>query len=299
MNIIEFEGVTKTIRKNKILQNISFKIKSGEIIGLIGPSGSGKTTIMKIIADFYKPTTGEILIPASKDIGFTTQNNCFYSKLTVKENMRYFGNILGIKNLTNKITELLDFVELSGHEQKYANELSGGMLRRLDFAISLLDDPQILLIDELTAGLDPISRLKFTEKIIELNKQGKTIIISSHLLDEVEAICDRLIFIKDGISVKEGTLDDFKTNSFFEEIIIQSVPGNYSKIISTLKKYSGVVESYSIEDNKLIIYTNKISQIIHHISHAIRINHETLIELDVHKPDLNTFFKEIVEGDHD
>lgn len=295
MNIIEFSGVKKNIKGFEILKGISFTVESGSIVGLIGPSGSGKTTIMKILAGFYGPSEGQIKIPERSDIGFTTQNNCFYSKLTVHENMIYFGKVMGVDNLDLRIVELLKFVELTGHEIKLAKELSGGMLRRLDFAISLLNNPSILIIDELTAGLDPIARHKFTDKMVDLKNQGKTIILSSHLLDEIDAVCDKIIFIKDGRSVKEGKPSDFGSASFYEEIVLQSYPGDYVKVLAVLEKYPGVMESHVVKGKKLIIYTNKVSQVIHHISHAVRVSGEELVELDFNKPDLNTFFNEIVE----
>lgn len=207
---IEFQDITKTFGNTKVLRSLNLRIEEQDLIGLIGRSGEGKTTLLRTLIGFYKPDSGKIIFKNKEitkntrilrnAVGFCTQENSFYPELTIEENLHFFGKLYGIKRSTLKTRaeELLKLVELYEKKGKLASEISGGMKRRLDFAIALIHDPEILILDEPTTGLDPIIRQSIWDLIAHINKQGKTIIVSSHLLDFIEDKCKKIAVLKRG-----------------------------------------------------------------------------------------------------
>ena len=209
-NLIEFQNIEKTFGEIRILKSLNFTIQKGDLIGLIGRSGEGKTTLLRTLIGFYKPNSGKIIFKGkditrktseiSNIVGFCTQENSFYPELTSEENLYYFGRLYGIKKkvLQQRAKELLELVQLYEKRKIIAGNMSGGMKRRLDFAISLVHNPDILILDEPTTGLDPIIRQSLWDIIEEINKRGVTIIVSSHLLDFIEEKCKKIALLKAG-----------------------------------------------------------------------------------------------------
>ena len=235
--LIEFSSVCKSFAGKKVLDNITFNISKGELFGLIGTSGAGKTTLLKLLIGFYSPDSGKILYKG-KDItndvdnirkifGFTTQDNCFYDELNLLDNMRYFGKMYGMssKLIREKSEYLLKLVGLWDGRMKKTCDLSGGMQRRLDLAISLIHNPEILILDEPTTGLDLIIRKRMWQLIQQINRMGVTIIMSSHMLDEMEHLCNDIAMIKDGKIIIRGSPKQlgmfYSTN---EEVHLETSP---------------------------------------------------------------------------
>ena len=222
MYIIEFKDITKAFGSKKILDNVNLKISKGDIFGIIGPSGSGKSTLMKVLMGIYKPTSGSIYFKEKevlkdsnfllKVTGLTTQENSFYYKLTVKENMHYYANLNSVqmnkKDLDVHINKILRSVNLYDSKDKLAQNISGGMKRRLDFAISLVHNPELLILDEPTTGLDPKLVDQFWKIIKEVSKEGKTIIVISHIFSELEKNCNKAGILYNGkiksVTAKRG-----------------------------------------------------------------------------------------------
>lgn len=208
--ILEFKHISKNFNKTVVLSDLNFDVRENETLGIIGRSGSGKTTLFRLIIGYYEPTHGEVifrnknisktLATLRSNIGYTTQDNSFYDKLTVMENMRYYAKLYKIKrpDLTHHINTLLEEVELLPAANMIAEKLSGGMKRRLDFAISIVHSPNILVMDEPTTGLDPSLTRQFWEIVKAQKAEGKTIIITSHIFEEIEANCDRVLILEQG-----------------------------------------------------------------------------------------------------
>lgn len=205
--IIEFKGVSKHFKKKTVLDNVNFAIEDDEIIGLVGRSGAGKTTLFRLFLGIYKPSSGEIFFQGKKitskikkDVGFASQENSFYLTLTVEENLRYFGMVYNLpsKEVKKRIGKLLKLMQLEGARKTKAMNLSGGMKRRLGLAIALIHDPSILILDEPTTGLDIIIGENIWNLIMKINKLGKTVIVSSHNLTEIEKYCTAIAFISKG-----------------------------------------------------------------------------------------------------
>ncbi|HIH37307.1 ABC transporter ATP-binding protein [Candidatus Woesearchaeota archaeon] len=208
-------AITKSFGQNKVLKGVSLEASEGDIIGLVGQSGCGKSTLLKIIVGYHSPDTGSISfhgrnvlrqkLTLRKLVGYTTQENSFYDKLTIKENMVYYASLYKVPPRQQKarIEKLLTQVGLIDHQHALSEKISGGMKRRLDFAISLIHNPSILILDEPTTGLDPIRIEQFWAIVKSVVKEEKKIvIISSHILSEIQSSCTIAALMDDGI-IKE------------------------------------------------------------------------------------------------
>ncbi len=191
------------------VNDLSFSIRKGEVFGLLGPNGSGKSTLIKMLAGYLRPTSGDATINGISIrnprllkplIGWAPQEDSFYSRLTVRENLVYFGSLYAFspKILEKRATELLTLLDLTQKRNVRAHQLSGGMKKRLNMAIALMHKPSILYLDEPTVGVDPISRHGLWEVIERLREQGVTILYTSHYLEEVDRLCDRIAIIRSG-----------------------------------------------------------------------------------------------------
>lgn len=232
-SLIEFSGICKSFSGKKILDSISLKIEKGDIFGLLGRSGSGKSTLLNILLGIYRPDSGKITFKdrditydssyLRKIVGLTTQDNSFYEKLTVYENMSYYANLYNIGKNNNElrkhINSILDSVSLSESANTIAEKLSGGMKRRLDFAVSIVHDPELLILDEPTTGLDPILVGQFWEIVQKVSKTGKTVIVISHIFPEIKENCNKACILNKGkihmleINEKTDLLSEFKEHT--------------------------------------------------------------------------------------
>jgi len=194
--VVKVSGIFKKFKNKIVLKNVNLSINKKEIIGLTGPSGCGKTVLIKMLMGYLKPDKGRIII--NSRIGFSVQDNSYYENLTLKQNLNYFAKINNIKNRKEKIKELLNILSLEGYEKNILYNLSGGTKKRVDLACALLNDPQILILDEPFVGLDYSLIQQLSSLLARLRDNGMTIIMSSHVLEPIENLCDRVLFIKDG-----------------------------------------------------------------------------------------------------
>ena len=302
--IIELKNVTKRLSKKDIIKDISFGVYPNEIFGIIGASGAGKTTLMRTMIGYYRIDKGDVLINnknISKNlnkireiIGFASQENCVYDELTVAENLEYFGKLHHLTNeqIMLNTDSLLNLVELYDVKDKLTKNLSGGMKRRVDLACALIHNPKILIMDEPTTGLDPMLRKHMWYLIKIINDSGTTVIISSHLLDEMEYMCTRVGIISEGRLLAAGTprqLKDLYSKNV--EIHLETYPGRYDMIIDMLKAENLPVNFFSNNENKLVLYTMDAENVLHNTLHILEKLNERLIDVDVNKPSLNEVFE--------
>jgi ABC-2 type transport system ATP-binding protein len=306
--LIEFRNVSKLFDKKEVLHDIGLKIGQGDIFGIIGVSGAGKTTLLRILVGFYKIDKGSILLygkDASKDIdkikkffGFTSQDTSFYEKLTVHENLEYFGRLyrLSKEQIKENSKNILSLVELSYAKDMLAKNLSGGMQRRLDIACSMMHNPKILILDEPDAGLDPLLRKHIWKLIKNINSMGTTIIISSHLLNEIEDICTKIAIINQGSILAVDSPQSLKAKySENEELQLQSFPGEYDHILDLLRKKGIAIESSAKKDNKLIVYAKKAKPVLAEILSITDAIDEKIISVDVSKPSIVEVFESLTQ----
>ena len=207
------------------LQTVSLNVPAGGIYGLLGPNGAGKTTLISLLAGLLNTTDGKITLAGQplaqaraaepRAIALVPQDYAFYPMLTVGENLRFFGGVLGLNagRLKTRIAAAIDFARLEQVVAQRAEQLSGGLRRRLNLAIGLLGQPRLLLLDEPTVGVDPQSRHFLLESIAALPAAGTTVIYTSHYMEEVEAICQQIAIIDQGKVLAEGKLSDILASS--------------------------------------------------------------------------------------
>lgn len=304
-NILEVHNIYKNFKDKKILRNVSFDIKKGEIFGIIGKSGVGKSTLLKILIGFLKTDRGKIIYKG-KDItnnieilqaetGFLTQEDSFYEELTILENLYYFGKMYNVpfKNIQESSENILKFFNLNEHSDSLSNHLSGGMRRRLDFACSMIHNPSILIMDEPTSGMDPLLRKQFWSYIKFVNKQlGKTIIFSSHQLDELEQLCDSVIILDEGLIKESGSVNEIKEK--YEknyEMHLRTYPGNYQNIVNMFQWSNLSQKKYSINDHTLLLFTQNPHDTLKYLIPILDHLGETLIDVDLKRPSLNEIFE--------
>ncbi|MBI5398217.1 ABC transporter ATP-binding protein, partial [Candidatus Woesearchaeota archaeon] len=254
--ILQVKGISKRFKKKKVLESISFDVYQRDIFGIIGMSGSGKTTLFRMLLGFDHPDEGDIQVqqavlakrhknaPLSEEMlsvfkypmrvqtrfGFAAQLPSFYDHLTAEENIDFYAQLYGLPTRVREENKqrLLELTGLVAERDTLAAHLSGGMQRRLDIACALIHNPRILLLDEPTSDLDPIIRRQIWSMIRKINEQGTTVIVSSHILEEVEQLCTKIAILHDRKVLGYGTFDELK--ALFarkQEVHIRSRPGNF------------------------------------------------------------------------
>ncbi len=195
--MISFKEVSKDFGNKKILNKFSININKGEVVGLIGPSGAGKSVFIKMLIGFFNPSKGIIKRDEKTKMGFSMQNNSLYDYLTVKQNLWYFSKIYGVDRKTSKkrIKTLINNLGLKDYEKKIVKDISGGTKKRVDIACSLINNPDVIVLDEPFAGLDPSLIENLLNFLKELNKKGKTIVVSSHRVREILSISSQIFLV--------------------------------------------------------------------------------------------------------
>jgi ABC-2 type transport system ATP-binding protein len=301
---IKMEGIIKKFGKNLVLNGISLEIKPGELFGIIGVNGSGKTTLLKTLIGFYRPTKGVVSFKGynirkapdsvKMSFGFASQENSFYGKLNVEENIKYFGELYGLTDefIDAHIENILRLVDLYEARKTLGDNLSNGMKRRLDIACALIHDPSVLILDEPTQDLDPNLRKSVLKLIQRINKNGTTVIITSHLLWEMEAICSRVAVLAEGRILQVGSPNQLKeAYTKNHEIHLETHPGNYDKILKGIRDIKKVVKL----EHKVLLYTNKPEKVLKQLLARIHKNREKLIDVSVRKPNLTEVFSGIIK----
>lgn len=280
--MVSVRNISKKFKDIQAIKNISLDIPKGVIFGLLGPNGAGKSTTINIISGLLVQDLGEVEIMGStlknnekyikSNMGVCFQDIVVFDDLTVEENLEYFGRMYGLKGakLKKNIEETLEFIKLTEHRKKRPKKFSGGMKRRLNIGCAIIHKPQLLILDEPTVGIDVQSRNHILESIIQLNKNGSTIIYTSHYLEEVEQICDQIAIVDSGEVIASGSIEEIieqhSLENLIEVVLLNTIEGDLVKTISNLNG----VNTCDAEDNKIIIKTSReysdISQIVQIVS---------------------------------
>jgi len=216
MALIEIDSVSKRFGRRLAVDNVSFQVEPGICFGLLGPNGAGKTTTLRMLYGVTRPSSGSIRIfgidvgrnlrRVRARLGVTLQQNVLIEALSPEENLRVFGryHLLREPELSRRANELIDFLELRSHAEVPVRLLSGGFQRRLAIALSLMNRPELLILDEPTTGLDPAVRVTLWSRVRELQAQGTTILVTTHYMDEAQRLCDRVAIMASGRIIDEG-----------------------------------------------------------------------------------------------
>ena len=308
--LIQLKNLRKQYGKKLVLKDINLEVNKGEIFGIIGMSGSGKTTLLNTLIGFLEPEEGDILYRSKKEkayksifknslevrrkFGFATQVPSFYPKLTIEENLDHFGSLYNLPEKTKQknISNLLKMTGLASEKDQLAQTLSGGMEKRLVIACSLIHNPDILILDEPTANLDPVLREETWDLIKNIHKLGTTVIVASHLLEELEPVCQRIGILHNHSLIEIGTPDQLKGRYSKNEEIRLTLSGKHEQIQQLMKKNSYIKKTKK-EDNTLIFYTPTPVKALYQVLNSIDNLNERIIKLEVSKPSLKEIFESI------
>lgn len=239
-SIVRAVGLTKVFRdfwgrpKAKAVNDISFTIEPGEVIGLLGPNGSGKSTTVKMLLGLLYPTGGILnvlgrsprAVETKREIGYLPEESYLYKYLTAEETLDFFGSLFNLSRADRKmrIDQLLDMVGMAHARRRRVGEFSKGMARRIGLAQAMINDPEFLILDEPTSGLDPLGCKEVKDLILTLKKRGKTVLITSHLLSDIEDVCDRVMILYGGKIRAMGELNKLLTVSDENRIVTPALP---------------------------------------------------------------------------
>jgi ABC-2 type transport system ATP-binding protein len=261
MSII-VENITKKYGEQKALDNVSFTIKAGEIVGLLGPNGAGKSTMMKIITCFIPPTSGMVKVyghdifenslEVRKKVGYLPENNPLYQDLYIKEYLEFVAGIYKIPNKKERVEEMIELTGLQIEQKKKIGALSKGYRQRVGLAQALIHDPEVLILDEPTSGLDPNQLAEIRNLITEIGKE-KTVMLSTHIMQEVEALCNRVIIIDRGKIVADDATKNLSQKG--SAMLGLKVEFNKAPDLVGLKTIKGVKEVTSESD---VVYHIKV-----------------------------------------
>ncbi len=285
--------ISKSFNNTLVVDNISFDVRQGEIFGLIGPNGAGKTTIIRMIMDIIKPDSGEISILGERlseitknRIGYLPEERGLYRKLTVIDSLVYLSSLKGIPSdrARSRTEELLKRIDMLPHKDKKIEELSRGMGQLIQFVVAIIHDPQLVILDEPFAGLDPVNTELLKEIILELRSQGKAIILSTHRMNEVEELCDRIFMINRGQNVLYGELAEIKSRYRSNSVVLE-FEGDLSPL-------DGVTGRHDYRDHVELFFDRETSP--HRILAQLMRQEIKISRFEVPTPSLNDIFLQLV-----
>ncbi|MDX8553707.1 gliding motility-associated ABC transporter ATP-binding subunit GldA [Tenacibaculum sp. 1B UA] len=295
---IELTSITKTYGTQKAVNNISFSAQKGEIVGFLGPNGAGKSTTMKILTGFIQPSEGAVLvsgidvisnpIEAQKNIGYLPEHNPLYLDMYVREYLQFQGSLHKTKK--SKINEIIEKVGLTIEAHKKINQLSKGYRQRVGLAAAILHNPEVLILDEPTTGLDPNQLVEIRQLIKELGKD-KTVLLSTHIMQEVEAMCDRVIIINKGEIVVNKPISELKTDN--EQVI--KVTFDYKLEEQFIKRLPNIASYKNTLENNWILTFNTSEDMRPVIFDFAQENGLKILGLNAENKNLESLFRELTQ----
>lgn len=303
-NIIEVKNLTKEYKKIKAVDNLSFDVKEGEILGLLGPNGSGKSTTINCILSLLNYQNGDIKVfgeemnPDSysikSKIGVIFQEVAVFEELTVYENIDYFCGLYISDKVTRSkyVEDAIDFVGLNEFKKFYPKQLSGGLLRRLNIACGIAHKPKLIFLDEPTVAVDPQSRNNILDGIKRLRDNGATILYTTHYMEEVEMLCDRIIILDKGKIIAQGTSDELKGLANIEEKITVEINDIDDKLLDEINNFKNVCD-VSLNINVLQITYKKGKNNLGELMEYLKNKKVTYNKIFSERPTLNDVFLEL------
>jgi ABC-2 type transport system ATP-binding protein len=258
--MIKVSGLTKDYGARRAIHNLNFDAQQGEIVGFLGPNGAGKTTTMRILTGYMPPTDGDVIVAGydvveeslevRKRVGYLPETVPLYTEMVVFDYLKFMGDLRKIPNVEDRVDEVLDMVGLEDRANGYIGNLSKGMRQRVGLAQALLHRPEVLILDEPTIGLDPGQVVEVRKLIREIGKD-RTVLLSTHLLNEAQNICDRVLIINKGKIVTEDTSENLQARLIGAERVILRVRGESDELAKTIKQVKGVQGVVTKEDGSV------------------------------------------------
>ncbi|WP_042357634.1 daunorubicin resistance protein DrrA family ABC transporter ATP-binding protein [Bacillus rubiinfantis] len=302
--MLTVSDLRKSFGQFEAVKGVSFTVKKGESFGLLGPNGAGKSTTINMITGLFPPTSGSISLNgidvvktpkrAQHWIGVVPQEIALYQEMSARENLRFWGRLYGLsgKTLHKKVDEVLDIIGLTERAKDKVAAFSGGMKRRVNIGAAIMHQPQMLIMDEPTVGIDPQSRNHILETVKRLNSEGMTIMYTSHYMEEVEYLCERIGIIDHGEVIACGTLKDLREEIDDRSRIILTL----EKAENDLKKVNDAVaglfseREYVWQDSQLTVFHKQPQVILSQLIQKITESGTTITSVDIAEPNLETVF---------
>ncbi len=299
MHTVEFESVSKSFAEKDIIGDISFSVRQGEIFGLLGPNGAGKTTLIRLLLDIIRPDVGEIRVfgallssPAKDRIGYLPEERGLYRKIKLLDMLVYLAQLKGMpeKQAQLNAESLLKSVELYEHRSKKVEELSKGMQQQIQFLSAIIHDPELVILDEPFSGLDPLSTKTVKARILELRNSGKTVVLSTHMMEQAQTLCDRILMLNKGRRVLYGTVDEIRREHGKNSLIVEFVE---KEGLNAIREISGIRKITEYEKSVEIFPEEGVStQIL--LEELVR--RANILRFEQALPSLNEIFIETVES---
>ncbi len=294
---ITISGLTKIYGSQKAVNNINFSISKGEIVGFLGPNGAGKSTTMKIITGYLVADFGSVLvsgidvaknpIETKKKIGYLAEANPLYYDMYVREYLSFVAGVHSVSDIKNAVERVINLTGLINESKKKTGQLSKGYKQRVGLAAALIHDPEVLILDEPTSGLDPNQIIEI-RNVIKEQGINKTVLFSSHILHEVEAICNRVIIINKGVIVEDNLLTNLTGSKFSESIIIE-----FQESVSE-SLFEGFENPIKVSDNTWIFTTDKPDLLRKQLMELVFKNNLNVISLkNQSNVNLETVFRQV------
>ena len=299
---IKVENITKLYGAQKALDDVSFEIKTGEIVGFLGPNGAGKSTLMKILTCYIPQTSGKAEVcgfdvkdqslEVRKQVGYLPEHNPLYLDMYVKEYLEFIGGLHHIENKAKRVKEMVEMVGLQVEQNKKIGALSKGYRQRVGLAQALIHNPKVLILDEPTSGLDP-NQLEEIRNLIKQAGKEKTVMLSTHIMQEVEAMCDRIIIINKGKIVANDDTQHLQESSKIRQVLRVEFDKETSK--NSIKKIEGVIEVKLLEGNTWLIITDMKKDIRKDIFDYAVANKLSVLAMQKEEQKLEDIFKQLTK----
>ncbi len=299
--MLKISNLKKSYGDIHAVKGVDIEVNQGEIVGLLGPNGAGKSTTISMISTLIKPDAGLIEFkdtdvlknpkPIQQVLGIVPQEIALYPTLTGYENLKFWGSAYGLKGqeLKRKIEEISEIIGIKDRLKDKVEKYSGGMKRRINIGAALLHDPELLIMDEPTVGIDPQSRNHILETIKELNKKGMSIIYTSHYMEEVEFLCDRIYIMDEGVVIASGTKESLIDTIKGERKIIVTFSHDPNGIKDDLEKEESV-EKIEVDGDTLTLYSEGSKTLIRRIVEVSSNYDIDMLSIDVENPNLESVF---------
>ncbi len=301
MSIVEAKNLVKIFDTNKAVDGVSFSVEEGEVFGLLGPNGAGKSTLIGVISTLLSPTSGDVVIDGhrvtkepmavKKVIGVVPQEIALYPTLTARENLDFWGKMYGLPSseIKKRTDAVLEIVGLSDRAGDRIDTYSGGMKRRINIAAGLLHNPKVLFMDEPTVGIDPQSRNHILETVKHLNNEGLTVIYTSHYMEEVEFLCDRIAIIDHGKVIAEGTQEDLRLLVGNQDIIRASATGLSEDVLPSITAIPDV-DKATLRDGSIDILSTHGRKVLAEVITTLNDKNVKVSSVEIQEPDLESVF---------
>lgn len=299
------DHITKSFGKKEVVKNVSFEVKKGETFGLLGPNGAGKSTTISMICGLIPYDGGDIKVggksvkeyplDAKREIGIVPQDIALYPTLSAKENLIFWGKMYGLSGAIAKkrADEVLAYVGLQDRAKDKIETFSGGMKRRINIGVALMHEPELLIMDEPTVGIDPQSRNHILETVKGLNEKGMTVIYTSHYMEEVEYLCERVAIVDHGKVIALGTKTEL-CNRLTDGFMVKLQLNRYSQELLQKVKEIPTVERIIIdEDTNTLDIGLKTGEAVGTVVSIVVENHVQILKLEVQEPNLEALFLQL------